>query len=462
MATPTAQRKLAKLVHELKKRTELPQAVRSLCFDKQLSLIDHPARRKAAITTRRAGKSTTAAYYAVIEALARPACSVLLLAKTRDHVRRIYLKDIFGPLFRQIGITPKINLQKLEIELPNKSVIYLGGADSDADEMNKLLGQKFVLAIIDEAAFWSQDVDQMIQQVLEPTLIDQDGTLLLISTPSNKHDSLFYRITTQHIPGWTVFKWTTYDNPHQRIQFERKIAELKQENPTIETTAYFRQMYLGEWAIETSALVYQWSESNRIATLPRPLEEYTVGLSMDLGWNDDTAFIIGAWHPHDTKFYILYAYKRSKMLMHDVDDMLKALQIQYNPQVFIGDSISLQLMQELRIRYGWPFQNPTKYKKEEFISTMNADFVTGKICTLPDTNMLTDEYKTLIWEPNTIPRRVPKGSADHAADATLYLWRFARSQVQYEPENIQTPEEAIEIEMESRYVQQNSMPWWEQ
>ena len=50
---------------------------------------------------------------------------------------------------------------------PNGSVIYLVGADSNEDERQKLLGQKFVLVVIDEAQAFGIDLRQLVYGVLK-------------------------------------------------------------------------------------------------------------------------------------------------------------------------------------------------------------------------------------------------------------------------------------------------------
>ena len=55
-------------------------------------------------------------------------------------------------------------------ERTGKAPIYLVGADSNEDERQKLLGQKFVLVVIDEAQAFTIDLRQLVYGVLKPAV----------------------------------------------------------------------------------------------------------------------------------------------------------------------------------------------------------------------------------------------------------------------------------------------------
>ena len=72
------------------------------------------------------------------------------------------------------------------------NTIYLVGADSNEDERQKLLGQKFVLVVIDEAQAFGIDLRQLMYGVLKPAVADYRGTIILTGTPGNLIKGLFF------------------------------------------------------------------------------------------------------------------------------------------------------------------------------------------------------------------------------------------------------------------------------
>ena len=80
----------------------------------------------------------------------------------------------------------------------------LVGADSNEDERQKLLGQKFVLVVIDEAQAFGIDLRQLVYGVLKPAVADYRGTIILTGTPGNLIKRLFFDLITGKEAGWSA------------------------------------------------------------------------------------------------------------------------------------------------------------------------------------------------------------------------------------------------------------------
>ena len=83
-----------------------------------------------------------------------PGVTCIYIAKTRESAKRIMVKDVLLVLNDQLGADAEYHKQEMSFSLPYGSIIYLVGADNSENEMTKLLGQKFKLCVIDEAAFF--------------------------------------------------------------------------------------------------------------------------------------------------------------------------------------------------------------------------------------------------------------------------------------------------------------------
>ena len=97
-------------------------------------------------------------------------------------------------------------------------MIYLVGADSNEDERQKLLGQKFVLVVIDEAQAFGIDLRQLVYGVLKPAVADYRGTIILTGTPGNPIKGLFFDVTNGREAGWSGHRWTRERDFGQRAR----------------------------------------------------------------------------------------------------------------------------------------------------------------------------------------------------------------------------------------------------
>ncbi len=107
-----------------------------------------------------------------------------------------FWKDILTFLNKKHDLGMEPNKQELSMTFPNGSVIRLSGADDSPEEADKLLGCKYKLIIIDEAASFRQDLTRIVYETLLPTTTDERGTICLVGTPGDVAKGMFFEITT--------------------------------------------------------------------------------------------------------------------------------------------------------------------------------------------------------------------------------------------------------------------------
>jgi len=408
------------------KRLTLDEAA----FKQQRDFIEDPARLKALFCTRRAAKSYTGGLYLVKTALDSPGCNCLFVALTRDTARGIIWKDVLKELNQKYNLNAEFNGTLLTMTLPNGSVIRVTGADADEDEMNKLLGQKYKLVVIDEASMFSINMHQLVYGVLKPATADQRGTICLLGTASNITRGLFYDITTSKEPGWSTHVWTAYDNPHVAAQWREELHDIATNRPLFMETALFRQWYLNEWVIDEDALVYKFSKDRNTAGSFSWLDtslRYVLGV--DLGHSPDpSAFVVGCYREDHPLLYFVHAEKHLRMDVTDVANKIKELDLKYKFEVKVVDGAHKMAVEELNNRHGVNVIPADKLGKVDFINIMNAEFIQKKILALPETKNLQEEWATLVWETENgkvcDPRKEHPGLPNHLTDAALYLWRY--------------------------------------
>ncbi len=421
------------------------------CFPEQRRFLEDKARLKAALCTRRAGKSMGVGVDICKDAMENPGVSIGVIGLTRDSIKRIYFKDIMSVLDRKYKLGIVTNKTELSMTFPNGSVIYFAGADASEEEMNKFLGQKFFKVVIDEASMYTTiDLAKLVYDVLRPAVADYDGQIVLIGTPSDYLNSLYHKVTDGRELGWSTHKWTWADNPHVNRQIAKQIAEDKLRNPEIESTAGFRQHYMGEWVVDLGSRVYKYNE--KINSWPMAdLKGYQYVLGIDLGYEDDTAFVVGAWSHYDQVLHVVHAESAPHLILSDVEQRIKRLQSTFKIATIVVDGASKQGVEELQTRFGLHFYRADKQGKKDFIELMNNDFYQRRLNLVPNCNTaLIKEYESLIWDDKAREKgewKESKTCPNHLADAALYMWRWCYNYAAIPKDKPETEEQRMERQM---------------
>ena len=403
-------------------------------FPAQDKFIADPARLKVALCTRRAGKSFSCGKYLYKEATETSGVKCLYVGKTRASAKNIMWDDILKVIDTKMKLNSDFKLSELKVELPNASSIQLIGADANQNEIDKVLGQKFKLVIIDEAeAFLHLDLRKMIYVTLAPAMLDNDGTIVLTGMPNDMNYGLFYDVTTHEgidetsvygVKKWSLHKWSTTDNPFMREKFIAEMAKEKLNNPNVESTTSFKQSWLGQWTVSDTALVYTFDRVKNTwnGVLPNhPRGDWHYVMGMDTGWTDATAIAVGAYHDFDKTMYVMSTFKQSEMPFDDVVRKLKVYFQQYPIERIIIDPANKHIVQSLKARIQLPIESAEKEEKMANIKIMNSDLSMGRIKFGPDTQSVQEEYAKLVKGDDG--KEDPRCKND-SADSVKYLWKY--------------------------------------
>jgi phage terminase large subunit len=418
-----------------------PQALFDPRFPHQVNFIKDPAKLKALFCTRRAAKSYTAGLYMIYEALMNPGCNCMFIGLTRASAKAIIWKDILKVINKKFNIKAVFNLTELTMTLTNGSVIYVTGIDSDAEEMDKLLGRKYRLVCIDEASMYTQSLEKLVYGILKPAMTDPNrggdrGTICMMGTSSNYTRSLFFKVTTRAEPGWSLHQWSAHDNPYVAKQWQEELDEIDNLRPLFKETPLYKQWYLNMWVIDEDKLVYKYNPDknafdNRPAHLMTPTEmlKWTYILGVDTGWEDDNAFVLTAFHENDPKLYILKTFNKPKMTFDQVVIKIKEFMLdsEMSPAKVIIDGANKQGVESMKQRSQIPFEYADKQGKVDFIEMLNADLIQEKIKINSKCTPLIDEMMGLVWKTEAdkivFPKTENPSLPNHLCDAFLYAWR---------------------------------------
>lgn len=430
------ERALLALVSEMKRRQVAYRILNDL-FPEQKVVADCPSKNIAIRCSRRAGKSWTILAIMCAVCILNPKSSCLYLALTFDNVKQIVFKTI-KKINDRYKLNLKINRATLEITFPNGSTIDCKGADRSILDAEKFAGTYYDIVAIDESASFSPEtLDYLIDDVLEQTLIDTNGRLILAGSPRPVESGRFFDVATDHgkhrelwsgqVGEYAVFSWDTSANKYVAKQFEKKKKEKIEINPNVATTSAYLRNYLGHWATDIGDRVYKITEENVIDAPPTPYApRYICGI--DFGWRDSTAFCVGLINKHEKIFYILESYKSPEMMIDDIVEKIRHYSAKYPNIIFYGDTNEKIVCAEIAKRdkvYIHPAEKTNKYGHDGWVEIFNNDALNHKIQIVRNTNQdLLEDIRKLVWTSKRNGERIPDPNAeDHIQDGMLYAYR---------------------------------------
>lgn len=256
------------------------------------------------LLARQSGKSYLLAIIALMHAIQNPNSIVKLLTDTKLHVQ-----VIFEPLFREIledcpeDVRPEYIPSKFIYQFPNGSQIQMAG--TDANNAERLRGQKSSLVLVDEAAFCN-NLKYNVSSILFPTTTHTGGKIILASTPPEQADHEFIEFIEVAEAENLLTKKTLFDNP--LLTDEKKNHIISRYVGGV-NNINFRREYLCELIRdEAKTVIPEFDdelESKIVVEYNKP-PHYTPYVSMDIGFKDLTVVLFG-----------YYDFKADKLIIED-------------------------------------------------------------------------------------------------------------------------------------------------
>jgi phage terminase large subunit len=418
----TQEEELRALVKLLEERQKFEQNFPLLLFPAQRNFIEDKTKRKAALCSRRSGKTIGIALDLCRDIRNPIEGDCAYIGLTRATSKKILFNQI-EKLNKKHKLRLEFNRTDLSIQsIDTENTLYITGANTE-DEAEKLRGLKLKRAVLDEVASFRAHVNYLIEEVLEPTLIDCNGNLDLIGTPSANPtpDSLFYKVTTGQESGWAVHKWTLLDNPfipHAKTWLEdyRTRKQWSLDHPI-----YLRE-WCGEWTFDESSLVYKYNDSrNNFDNISVSDQQYVIGV--DLGFDDAFAIVVNCFSFDSRQIWTEYEFKRSGLIPEQMAAKIKEVQDRYTPVRTVADygGLGKAICEEFNRRYGLQIHPAEKSKKAAYIEMANGDLLSG-VWKIRKESMLATEMKAHQWDPDR-PGKEDDRTANDLCDAALYSWR---------------------------------------
>jgi hypothetical protein len=329
---------------------------------------------------------------------------------------------------RRYGVS--LNRADRIIEFPNGGGLSIYSADS-ADSMRS---EAFHLVIVDEAARVAQD---MYTDVIQPTLADYDGDLILISSPRGKnwfyHEYVAALGDGQRMAAWHA---PTSDNPNPNIKRAFELARTRVPDRT------YRTEWLAEF-VEDGGEVFRNVRACAKAILQKvPIEGHRYLISVDLAKvNDWTVLTV-----FDLTFNAVAFIDRFNKIDYTLQlSRLETLYKRFKPEFAIVERNIGEMFIEQARRAGLSIVDfhTTAQSKQKIIDDLAVAFEQGLISILPEKSM--DEAAVTISEleayaldktaAGNIRYNAPSGAHDDTVMSLAFAWYGATMSATYfEPE----------------------------
>lgn len=419
-------------LRELMQRAFIPQRInlRHPDFTTQNNFIDDPNRFVAANCSRRSGKSIGLGIRFVEQGVKYPGSNIVYFGLTRGSATSILwdpLEEMLDAAKIRYKTVRSNNVADYGFRLldPNSKIVF-AGVDANKKEMKKILGQKLREVGIDEAGSYTIDMKVFVYQMVMAALSDVMGRLNLIGTCEDIPNTFFEKVCTgeETERRWSVHRWTAYENPFMKYNWDLEMRDILSGNPKVKEASWFRTHYLNEWVTNEDRLIIKVSDYNLIDSAPEKLR-YVLGI--DLGYNDDTAFSVIGWRPHDRKAYVVHAEKHPKMDFTDCAETIHRLTHRFAITQMEVDGANKQGVEEMRKRHQLPLEAAEKQGKNTYLRLLRDELIQGHVELVEtQTTALQTEWSHLVWKDDM--REVEDARCqNHLSDATLYAWRHIYS-----------------------------------
>jgi hypothetical protein len=312
--------------------------------ENQQRINDDQSRFRVVMCGRRFGKSELSQVEIITHAI---------MGKSVAYITPTYnlAKSFFDKLIRVVPFVS--NKSELMIQFPNDGMIqfYTG------ERLDNLRGRKFHFVVIDEASF-IPDLENGWLNSIRPTLTDYKGRALFLSTPKGKN--YFYSLYMKGLanePGWSSYKYTTYDNPYID---RNEIDDARNQLPH----AVFEQEYLAN-AMENASNPFGSNHINMCihSVSSDPVQFYGIDLAKSVDWSVIIGLDANGHVAHFERFQKDWKQTRETILAIDKS---KPVMID---STGVGDAITEDLQRDFNHMTGFKYTSTSKQQLMESLAS---------------------------------------------------------------------------------------------
>jgi len=360
-------------------------------------------------STRRLGKSSLLLMLFTEECISKPNRKCGFFAPVKDG-----LLDYIEPLIEKTYedcpdiLRPTLDRQRFMLKFPNGSNIIFRGSKNQQHRVRR--GQEFHLAGIDEARD-VDDLQELIESVVFPSLFSTDGHLIISSTPADtrSHPLFIYRQQAE-VEGWIIkIPMEEANKFDPEVYTRERIDEWKSETlKSVDGQDIWEREYECKWVINRRKMaVPEWNSNEMVTSFNRDpyYNFYHHYIGIDWGYKDFTALVFATYNFRKARLEVdgelTYAGKdvRSDLIADKINLMSLHLWGK-DAEVYrqVSDSADPILINELNKFKGMGFVPVQKaHTLEAMLNEFRVMVSQGKLMVDPKCLMTIHDLETAVW-----------------------------------------------------------------
>lgn len=367
--------------------------VRTMLYDKQQQVFDDTYDHIMTICGRRAGKTILNSRLLVKYSI-KPGTPCLYVNLSAENALR-QMWDELIKVANEIGLgIAHANKSSGFIDFDNGSSIQFRGNNNKA-AIDLVRGFHYGVCILDEVQNQCQ-LRYAIDDVIEPSLRDMKGTLILSGTPPRDNFSMVKELWESG--NYHCYNWNMTDNPHI-LDNKTAIKEICEAKKRTEDDPLIQREYFGRFVQDTESRIYKVTTYDAI---PKTFVPKTAYIGVDTGFTDFNG-ICTLLAGHDNgklKIYILDEHKFNHSTIKTIADTVRQNieKISAYPYQVIVDQASHQIAYELGETYG--IDNVyCSYKYDEAASISQLqDLFQSQVLLAPKGGTTEYESQRIMWK----------------------------------------------------------------
>lgn len=414
--------------------------------EKQGLVANDTADNIAVLAGRRAGKTEGCIYWLARDWRSHPGKKSLYVASTIGSAREI-IWDRLHDFDEKFGIGIDFNESRLEATFPNGYTVLVTGCENKKQANRVARGKRFHKVAIDELELLEDAlVRYFIRSALKPTLMDYGGKLMLMGTPGQALQGLWYEITGEHSltaandneedldqkviklrTRWSIHHFSALDNPF--IEYVGGAAQYFKdqldENGWTEDDPDFVTEYRGLWAKNAEAFVYSFTAGKNHYDEEDEWDRegaLRVVIGVDIGDKDGCGFSVWAKRWESDELRCLESYCTINLDDDELAAEIRKLMKRYRSHNIFMDSKGhgATTICKSMLNYGIPAQPAeNNHKKLPLIRALKAILRNGKGKLHPTRcRHLIGQLKTMVWNEDRDSHQ--EGIPDEAIDSSLW------------------------------------------
>jgi hypothetical protein len=402
-------------------------------FDRQKAVYSSAAKKKVLVCGRRSGKTEELISEAIRSALHDG--RVLYVGLTAQKAKSTVWQKIID-VCAGAGIECIPHHTEYRICVRGGEIVLAG--NGSADEREKLRGASYDLVIVDETQS-QKELRYLLEDVIEPTLMDRRGTLILAGTPPRVRGTYYESMWEMEAPHVFKSHWDIRDNPHipePDVQLER----IRQEHGWMESDPTYQREYLGVFAYDDQALVFRPSEKNYYVNseFDAWLEEQDRAevrciIGADIGYVDADALAVICFVPSSNKKWLIHEYVARRTgveqfrqaAQHAID--IASQYTNHGVRVYYDSGGGgRKICEDFYTVYRMPFYPAEKMGKPATIEAVQEDIVSGAM-RIHAGGEFDSDSKYIVYsrdEKDILTREIDDAYHSDIMDAVLYAHRF--------------------------------------